>query len=111
MQEPKDMREKKIKPEICREEKVTNNGWYLVDHDLSKFCLWGLICCHLSIGNSTTKPRATCCHVSEKEIRYIHNKTHKHTRERALVSDELINDHEDWLGDYLELLRKLLRIT
>jgi hypothetical protein len=34
MQEPKDMREKNIKPEIYREVKATNNGWRVVDHDL-----------------------------------------------------------------------------
>jgi hypothetical protein len=34
MQESKDMREKNIKPEICREVKVTNNGWCVLDHDL-----------------------------------------------------------------------------
>jgi hypothetical protein len=31
MQEPTD-REKKIEPEIYREEKVTNNGWCVMDH-------------------------------------------------------------------------------
>ncbi len=35
MQELKDMREKNIEPEINREVKVTNNGWCVVDHDLS----------------------------------------------------------------------------
>jgi hypothetical protein len=34
MQEPKDMREKNIEPEIYREAKVTNNGWCVLDHDL-----------------------------------------------------------------------------
>jgi hypothetical protein len=34
MQEAKDMREKNIEPEIYREVKVTNNGWYVLDHDL-----------------------------------------------------------------------------
>jgi hypothetical protein len=34
MQEPKDMREMNIEPEIYREVKVTNNGWGLMDHDL-----------------------------------------------------------------------------
>ncbi len=34
MQEPKDMREKNIEPEIYSEVKVTNNGWCVVDHDL-----------------------------------------------------------------------------
>jgi hypothetical protein len=34
MQEPKDMREMNIEPEIYRAVKVTNNGWYVVDHDL-----------------------------------------------------------------------------
>ena len=34
MQEPKDMREKNIKPEIYREVKVTNNGWCVLDDDL-----------------------------------------------------------------------------
>jgi hypothetical protein len=32
MQEPKDMREKNIEPEIYREVKV--KGWHVVDHDL-----------------------------------------------------------------------------
>jgi hypothetical protein len=31
--EPKDMREKNIKPEIYREVKVIKYGWYVVDHD------------------------------------------------------------------------------
>ena len=35
MQESKDMREKNIEPEIYREVKVINNGWYVLDHDLS----------------------------------------------------------------------------
>jgi hypothetical protein len=34
MQEPKDMREKNIEPEIYRAVKVTKNGWCVVDHDL-----------------------------------------------------------------------------
>jgi hypothetical protein len=34
MQEPKDMWEKNIEPEIYREVKVTNNGWCVVYHDL-----------------------------------------------------------------------------
>jgi hypothetical protein len=34
MQEPKDMREKNIEPEIYRAVKVTNDGWCVVDHDL-----------------------------------------------------------------------------
>jgi hypothetical protein len=36
MQEPKDMREKNIEPEIYMAGKVTNNGWpgCVVDHDL-----------------------------------------------------------------------------
>jgi hypothetical protein len=34
MQEPKDMREKNIKPEICREVKVTNNGWCVVFNEI-----------------------------------------------------------------------------
>jgi hypothetical protein len=29
-----DMREKNIKPEIYREVKVTNNGWFVLDRDL-----------------------------------------------------------------------------
>ena len=33
-QEPKDMREKNIEPEIYSEVKVTNNGWCVLDHDL-----------------------------------------------------------------------------
>ncbi len=34
MQEPKDIREKNIEPEIYREVKVTNIGWGVLDHDL-----------------------------------------------------------------------------
>ncbi len=34
MQGSKDMREKNIEPEIFREVKVTNNGWFVLDHDL-----------------------------------------------------------------------------
>jgi hypothetical protein len=34
MQEPKDMRENNIEPEIYREVKVTNNGLCVLDHDL-----------------------------------------------------------------------------
>jgi hypothetical protein len=34
MQEPKDMRENNIEPEIYRAVKVTNHGWYVVDSDL-----------------------------------------------------------------------------
>jgi hypothetical protein len=34
MQEPKDMRETNIKPEIYRELKVTNNGCCVLDYDL-----------------------------------------------------------------------------
>jgi hypothetical protein len=34
MQESKDMREKKIEPEIYREVKVTNNGCCVLDYDL-----------------------------------------------------------------------------
>jgi hypothetical protein len=34
MQESKDMRENKIEPEICRDVKVTNNGWCVLDHDI-----------------------------------------------------------------------------
>ncbi len=34
MQEPKDMRENNINPEIYREVKVTNNGWCVPDHDI-----------------------------------------------------------------------------
>ncbi len=45
------------------------------------------------------------------EIRYIHNKTHKHRRERALVSDELINDHLGLVKRLLRTTWKLRRIT
>jgi hypothetical protein len=34
MQESKDMREKKIEPEIYREVEVTKNGWCVLDHNL-----------------------------------------------------------------------------
>jgi hypothetical protein len=34
MPESKDVREKKVEPEIYREVKVTNNGWCVLDHDL-----------------------------------------------------------------------------
>ncbi len=34
MQKSKDMREKKIEPEIYRDVKVTNNGYCVLDHDL-----------------------------------------------------------------------------
>jgi hypothetical protein len=34
MEKPKDMRGKNIEPGIYREMKVTNNGWYVLDHDL-----------------------------------------------------------------------------
>ncbi len=33
MQEPKDMSEKNIEPDIHWEVKVTNNGWCVLDHD------------------------------------------------------------------------------
>jgi hypothetical protein len=33
MQESKDIGEKNIKPEIYREVKVTNNGWWVVNPD------------------------------------------------------------------------------
>jgi hypothetical protein len=35
MQESKDMREKNIEPEIYWGVKITNNGWCVLDHDLS----------------------------------------------------------------------------
>ncbi len=35
MQESKDTRVKNIEPEIYREVKVTNNGWCVLDYDLS----------------------------------------------------------------------------
>jgi hypothetical protein len=35
MQESKDMREKNTEPEIYMDVKVTNNGWCVLDHDLS----------------------------------------------------------------------------
>ncbi len=35
MQESKDMREKNTKPEIYMDVKVTDNGWCVLDHDLS----------------------------------------------------------------------------
>jgi hypothetical protein len=35
IQESNDMREKNIEPEIYRDVKVTNNGWCVLDHDLS----------------------------------------------------------------------------
>lgn len=35
MQESKDTREKNIEPEIYMDVKVTNNGWCVLDHDLS----------------------------------------------------------------------------
>jgi hypothetical protein len=34
MQEPKDMREKNMEPEIYREVKATSIGWCVVKHDL-----------------------------------------------------------------------------
>ena len=34
MQEPNDMRETNIEPEIYRKVKVTNNGWCVLDYDL-----------------------------------------------------------------------------
>jgi hypothetical protein len=35
MQESKDMSEKNTKPEIYMDVKVLNNGWCVLDHDLS----------------------------------------------------------------------------
>jgi hypothetical protein len=35
MQESKDTSEKNIEPEIYRGVKVTNNGWHVLDDDLS----------------------------------------------------------------------------
>jgi hypothetical protein len=34
MQESKDMRGKNIEPEIYRDVKVTDNGWWMLDYDL-----------------------------------------------------------------------------